>query len=305
MSPGDPDAVGDGPNDGAPQPPKPGGESGLKVPDLLLLAIVLFPGFLTERVSEYFAASPKVADIQLVSFALAATLINLGITLLLVRPVLGDWLRWTGKNIVELVMLPSFIIAVSLVAVANGMLWAYVDAGNLIFGTLKVTDRVSRADPWDVAFLHNRQRECPDVIKDKERQAAKAKNQPQPKSFAPCPWYVRVVTKDGEVYHGNPELYSQGGNERALYLEFARREVPKESAAAAKNRRTKPDDPAAKPSADPRTPVVCLPVGTPDGNGGLLLLKDQIRLIEFRPERVVQVKGGTDVALKYECGPYP
>lgn len=233
------------------------------MPDLLLLALILFPGFLTERTADYFAASPKIADVQLVVVALAATLLNLGITLILLRPLMGGWLGWRGKDIVGLLLSPSFVAVIASVSITSGIAWAYIDAGNWIFRALNITDRISRADAWDTAFLENRKRKCPQGIKGE------------------CPWFVRIITKDGEIYHGNPARYSQGGAERAIYLDFARREVlrvrPKSAAKAAVSE--------SKGVPDPREAVVCLPVGEGD-QGNLLVLREQIRLVEFRPWRV-------------------
>src|ERR1700719_1500855 len=46
------------------------------LPDLLQIALVLFPGFLTLRVSEYFAFSPKLDGVELIASAVAATVLD-------------------------------------------------------------------------------------------------------------------------------------------------------------------------------------------------------------------------------------
>ncbi len=47
-----------------------------KLPDLLVLALILLPGFVSERVAAYYGLSPSLSEIETVASALAFTLVN-------------------------------------------------------------------------------------------------------------------------------------------------------------------------------------------------------------------------------------
>lgn len=175
-------------------------EGGVKLPDTLAIAMLLFPGFLSERVSEYFSTAPKLSDVQLVAAALAATVINLLLAMLL-SPRLRKRHATQGLPFGLMFSRVDFLIKVFAISIVTGLVWAWIDSNNLLF-RIHVSERTSRADPWETALHANARRDRPH--------------------------FVRVVTKDVGTYHGNPLHYSQGGSDRTLVLDLAQRETATE-----------------------------------------------------------------------------
>lgn len=170
----------------------PPGTGGVKLPDSLLIVLLLFPGFLSERVASYLSTSPPLGDLELIASALAATLFNvimaLGVICLLRRR------RPHARMIAD----GGFLAAVLVVSLLSGVGWAVIDSNNVVFG-LHLTERASRAEPWETVFRANAASKDPD--------------------------FVRVVTKGSGIYHGQPLYYPQGGSDKALVLDLAQREV--------------------------------------------------------------------------------
>ncbi|MGH2359124.1 MAG: hypothetical protein ACRDGM_01070, partial [bacterium] len=279
-----------------------------KLPDLLAMAIILFPGLLAQRVAEYFSTSPKLGDLELIASALAATLAILALTLVILQWVL--WRPWAKDPLPTLLKRPAFLVALSVVSVLAGLGWAWLDTRDALF-VLPITERVSRADVWERTFRDNAKRKVrkdtkgqvgenpqgqvgegakADIEEGTKGQAGKG-----PKSLATGqaeykiePMYVRVVTAGGDVYHGLPTLYSQGSDERALLLRFALKELPPCRKTGGKARCGRTDN------------VRCTDVGGKDSEGKdregkVLLLKEQIRIVELRPK----------IDGKYHCGNPP
>lgn len=222
---------------------------GVKLPDTLAIAILLFPGFLSERVSEYFSAGPKISDVQIVAAALAATVLNLLVALLIallfsrkMRRLVAD----RGLSLGFLFARVDFLILVFVISIFNGLIWAAIDSSNVLFNS-GVTQRASRADPWETVFRSN------------------AKHEHR--------YFVRVVTKDLGVYHGSPLYYPQGGTDRTLVLDLAQWELGSGKA----DERSHPDGSAV---------VRCVPVGL-DVHGKTLIPGDQILAVEFRPKTLI------------------
>lgn len=208
------------------------GAADTKIADNLAIAVVLFPGFLTLSVSEYLAYSPKLEGVQLVAAALTATLIDLGIALAVTLPFRK------ADTLTTVVLRPWFIVTIAGISILTGIAWAMADSSQWIYH-LRFTDRVSRADVWNVAFAQNNR-------------------------LGP-PQYVRVITAAGEVYHGVPTYFSEGTEERALLISNARREIRVRA--------------GKRGAADS---IECVPVGVNPADGKVLILKDQIRVVEFR-----------------------
>src|SRR5438270_13863160 len=95
------------------------------LPELFQLAVILFPGFLTLRVSEYFAFSPKVEGVELIASALAATLLDFGIAVILVKAIALLRRKKTAAA-GPLALSPGFILLIATVAITTGMLWAVI-----------------------------------------------------------------------------------------------------------------------------------------------------------------------------------
>jgi hypothetical protein len=245
-----------------------------KLSDNLAVALILFPGFLTLRVSEYLAYSPKLDGVELVASALAATLLNLGIALVVVR--VRAWKsRARIEPIATLVTQPWFVVILAAISILTGIVWAVTDSNRWLFSP-HLTERVSRAEVWDTAFQLNSHAPC------KYNNPDDAAQKKLPKE---CPKFVRVVTESGEVYHGSPMLYSEGGEERTLLIDKARREVLIEPRAGTS-------------IVIGLERVECLAVGTDNRDGRVLVPKDQIRLVEFRG---IDLTGNAD--HEYVCDP--
>ena len=232
---------------------------GFKVPENLALAIMLFPGFLTLSISEYFAYSPKLDGVQLIAAALTATLVNLSLALG-IWSLIAHRRSWTVSSITELILRPGFIVLISILSISTGALWAVADSKGWLY-CLRFTERLSRADVWNSAFCGN--------------------NDLKP------PQYVRVITTSGDVYHGIPAFFSEGNEERALLISSARREVRVRKAVKGGKQGDVNDE-----------VVECLPVGTNTVDGKVLILKDQLRLVEFRSADTSKPK-----PYPYECDP--
>jgi hypothetical protein len=217
----------------------------LTFPDTLLIVFLLFPGFLAERVAEYFSSAPELKDFQLVAAAFGGTLAIVSFTWAITYSFHKSF-GWRGLSLQQLAIRPSFIVANAFISIVAGVAWAYVDSHGLIF-RLGITERVSRRNAWEVAFVENARRVSP--------------------------MYVRVETESGEVYHGYQAFFSQGMEDRSLLLKFARKEKRQISA------KKQDESPNIITLLSPRD---CTYVGT-DKEGQVLILKEQIKNVEFRP----------------------
>ncbi len=204
--------------------------AGVKLPDSLYIVLLLFPGFLSERVASYLSTSPPLGDLELIASALAATLFNVTVAVGVV------WLLRRGRPGLGLVAHGGFLAAVLLISVLSGIGWAVLDSNNVVFA-LHLTERASRAEPWETVFQAN--------------------------AASDRPYFVRVVTKAGGIYHGQPLYYSQSGSDKALVLDLARREIPTNTNAGVVTK--------------------CEYVGL-DVHGRVLVPSDQIIAVEFRPK---------------------
>ena len=227
------------------------------VPEALGLVALLFPGFLTLSAAEYFAFAPKLDGVQLVAAAFSATLLDVSIAA--VPPLIALWLlrrRKGRRSLPQLLVHPGFVLWLVLVSLSTGVAWAYLDSRGTLY-KFRVTERASRADVWSVAFSENARKDPPQ--------------------------YVRVTTALGIVYHGNPRYFAEGDEDYALLLTSARREVVVQPRAKARQGR-----------ADQA--VECIPVGVNERDGAVLILKDQIRVVEFR-----SAKTDGKPPYPYEC----
>lgn len=231
-----------------PSPPKPDESYEkhlLTFPDTLLIVFLLFPGFLAERVADYFSSTPELQDLQLIAAAFGGTLAIVSFTWAVTYPI-HNYFGWRGLSLQQLAKSPSFIVANSIISVAAGIAWAYADSHGVFF-QCGLTERVSRLNAWELAFVENARRERP--------------------------MYVRVETESGAVYHGFPAFFSQGTEDRSLLLKFARKE-----------KMQIPDQKEGQSSTILTliNPKECTYVGT-DKEGQVLILKEQIKNVEFRP----------------------
>jgi hypothetical protein len=162
-----------------------------KWPDAVLTGLLLLPGFITIRVSEYYATGAKLSDVELVASALAFTLVAVVAALVICRGF--DWAcrRETATGTAALLR-PLFLTTVVVVSAVLGYGWAWLDASDRAY-VIAPTPRASRQPLWQWLFDTN------------AKQAE--------------PQFVKIVLEDGTTYFGPPTRYarSEDGQE-ALFI---------------------------------------------------------------------------------------
>lgn len=213
------------------------------VPEAVLVACLLLPGFISERVAAYFTAFPPQSDAELVASALAFTLLDILLSLALL------WIVRTGLRLLRFLYLglrnrrfippswPSlydtsggfiatFALALLLTSITAGRVWALAEESNIVF-RMTGSSRESRSDIWYTTFHDNALRSNEDdnaFLRDLHDRCIDARA-PNPKQefFVPKPVrHVRVLTTSGEVYQGVPERFSGNGTERWVYIARSR-----------------------------------------------------------------------------------
>src|SRR5713101_2683234 len=170
-------------------------EAGPKLPDAVSVALLLLPGFITIRVSEYYATGSKLSEAETIASALGFTLVTLVSSLLLWR--MRE--RLCGRAhlpLGDMVQRTTFLGLIVAVSIGLGFLWAWVDAHDWGY-KLSPTPRVSRQPIWQ-------------YLLDKNASRSEAR-------------FVKVMLKDGTVYFGPPTRYSRSEEAERLYLEPAAR----------------------------------------------------------------------------------
>lgn len=174
-----------------------------KLPDLLLLAFILLPGFLSERVAAYYGISPSLSEIETIASALAFTLVNVACVLAGLK-LWACLARRPQPSLATLLSAPllsgRFIGSVLLVSVLTGLAWAYLDSHNLLFRA-NVSARSSRSPVWDTVLLEHT----------------------YPSRFYR---HAIVAVDGGAVYSGPVILYSQEDAEGMVFLRPAFVEAP-------------------------------------------------------------------------------
>ncbi len=242
----------------------------IKVPDSVLLAILLFPGLLAERVAAYFVDTPKGEPFQLAASALAATLFAVAATLV-VAVGLRRWFPrsdFRGLKLHQIALMPTFIIVVTVVAIGTGFLWAYLESHDRLF-LVSPSDRISRRDV---------------LLKSLEHATKKS-------------YHARIVTADAGVFHGHI-LYIDPASSGGLYLDNAVVELADERASP----RLKVELQKCK-TAQCRISVACINVGK-GARGAVFLPMDRVRSIEFRPALDTEKrkdKTGEITLMRYSC----
>jgi len=260
------------------------------MPEAILVALLLLPGFLTERIAAYFSSFPPQSDAELIASALAFTLVDLVAAWLLtglllsavfIVRLLASWVKGTAA--------PSFraphrygvifiVIALAFGA-ALGRWWAWAEESDFFFHHFG-SSRATRADVWYWVFHENAQRTA-----ERARVWTEAKatciDAPAPdltKTFAlpKLVQYVRVVSTSGEVYEGSPSRFSGDRAAGSLFIEPASVEILRK------------DKRGWHASCS-------TPVGAPSVPAAVLLNSKDIQLIEWLDWRrkVVTVPQGT------------
>jgi hypothetical protein len=175
-----------------------------KLPDQLALILLLLPGFVTQRISEYYSTGAKLSDIETLASALAFTLFDALITLAIWRG--AEWFFGIGSTpaLTRLVYRPPFLALMLLVSTALGFAWAAADARNWLY-LVSPTSRSTRQPLWDTRFSEN------------ARLTVTSPEGPQIRKGL-----ILVVGTDGAYYLGTPKLSSDAvDKEEALLLEPA------------------------------------------------------------------------------------
>lgn len=215
-----------------------------KLPDAIWVAGLLLPGFITERVASYFATFPPQSDAELLSAALAFTLVDvllaiavvslLGVCIAAFRkphavgPRMGLFDSFKNERRRRQLLLLFVPVQVA-VAVAVGMTWARLEESNVFF-RLASSSRSSRADVWYTVFHENavRGREDADQFMARVRSTCLDAKAPDGMTVFTVPKavrYVRVLTTSGETYQGVPEQFSGDRSEKWVYLARAHVDV--------------------------------------------------------------------------------
>lgn len=205
-----------------------------KLPEALLLAILLFPGFISERVAAYLTTFPKQSDAEIVAGALSFTLFDLILTAALMGLAcyaIAAVKQRSWRTLPKLprgyrpLLLPG-AVALLVVSVGVGWLWAYVEENNLVYRALGTT-RQSRSDTWTTAFGDNARR---DMLGDKEAnelvRGICSRPDPPGESLTvdipPPLLQVRVVLTTGEAYQGVPFRFTDNESDRWILLKWTR-----------------------------------------------------------------------------------
>lgn len=225
--------------------------AGVKLPESLLLVLLLFPGFVSERVANYFATFPSQSDTEVVVSALSFTLFNLVIAWFVLwlmrlvawvfrhprspKPSLLTGGRW---------LLAPYAFVVLAVAVLVGWTWAYAESEDLVFEWLG-TARQSRSDAWTTSFARNarRAREPEDEFLDRVQRTCIADPSAPPSlefDVPEEPRQVRVVLSSGEAYQGFPAAYTDNSSDRWVYLQTTRTDKLERKMPAAESPKTHP-----------------------------------------------------------------
>jgi hypothetical protein len=221
-----------------------------KLPEPIAIAVILYPGLLSERIAALFADSPALDGTQLIASALAVTLVNLALALLLGRLFANrnPLFQWKGASVSTLLIQPVFIVAITGISIGTGLLWAVVDSKDLLY-KVGLTDMRSRADLFSSA--------AGKALEDHD--------------------WARVTTSGGAIYHGllfRHDSHENGG----LYLLGPKLELE----GARKESRLAPLLAACHASSACRIPVPCVDVGT-SGVGAVFIPRSQIVTVEYRP----------------------
>lgn len=216
--------------------------SEFKLPDLVVLALILLPGFLSERVAAYYGISPSLSEIETVASALAFTLVN--VACVIAGSKLWALIARRPQPSLAALFSPAtpllsmrFISSVLLVSVVTGLAWAYLDSHNLLFRA-RVSARSSRSPVWNTVFLEHT----------------------YPSRFYS---HAIIAVASGAVYSGPVILYSQEETDGMVFLRPAFIDAP--PATASESSQTSP----------PYAGRCRIP-------GGLLLFRTSIHSVAFR-----------------------
>lgn len=220
-----------------------------RLPEPIAISVILYPGLLSERTAALLTQSHQSDTIQLISSALAVTLINLSLAIGICRLLSThfQYFQWSDVGISDVAQKPVFIVTITIVSVFIGVVWAVIDSQNIIY-KLHLTDRRSRSDLFSTV-------------------AARAIDDGQ---------WVRVATKDAGAFHGLLKYHDSSSN-GGLYLLGPRleldgnRKADRIGAVLAK---------CGKAAC--RINIPCVETGVL-GVGAMYIPTSQILAVEFRP----------------------
>ena len=114
----------------------------------LKVLLILLPGFLSQRIAQYFGTQYTISDFDSIISSLAFTTINVLLSFLIFRVFKVDYIN--NRNTVK----QTFIIVVFIVSIFTGILWATIDRNDILYKT-GLTTRVSKANAWTKVFTEN------------------------------------------------------------------------------------------------------------------------------------------------------
>lgn len=160
----------------------------LKVPDVLAVALLLLPGFVSEGVIRYYGNSPQLSEVQTVASALVFTLFNLVIALGLWRLIASR--KRQPPALTALLASPVFLALLLAVSLLVGAAWTLADSRDWLF-RFPLSARTSRTDVWGKAFQEN-------VVHSKR--------------------HTVVTLGDGRVFSGIVRFVSEGETDSAVFI---------------------------------------------------------------------------------------
>jgi hypothetical protein len=181
--------------------------------------LMILPGFLSLALARYISQMGDMNEFQFTFYSLILTFVNLGATYLIYE--FGKWVKIKFKKTVAPAeptpRLPAiFIMLVLVISIFVGIVCGVAYENDVLIRILRSTPGTGmitkRAYQRPLTFLLALNR------KGKLEEG-------RPESMKVGEAWVKIVLKDGKVFHGYPEFFSLSGNAAEIFLSPACKEI--------------------------------------------------------------------------------